>query len=90
MKKYQQGYLLHDTGATVLPNNLMNLTADRTGDVFWLTNHIHFHDQNIFDNSFNLLKKEYDKSTEDFIEHFKKTYLEPFPPAWILWLTLWG
>lgn len=63
---------------------VMNMTADRTGDVFWLTTHSHFHDQNIFHNSLNLLKKEYDKSTEDFIEHFKNRYLEPFPPAWIL------
>jgi hypothetical protein len=35
-------------------------------------------------NSMNLLKKEYEHSTEEFIEHFKKTYIEPFPPAWIL------
>ena len=26
----------------------------------------------------------YDRSTEDFIEHFKQTYTEQFPPAWIL------
>ena len=32
----------------------------------------------------SLLKKEYDRSTEDFIEHFKQTYTEQFPPAWIL------
>lgn len=63
---------------------VMNMTADRTGDVFWITNHIHFHDQNIFNNSLNLLKREYARSTEDFIEHFKSSYLEPFPPAWIL------
>ncbi len=63
---------------------IMNMTADRTGDIFWLTNPVHFHDQSIFNNSMNLLKKEYDHSTEDFIEHFKVTYLEPFPPAWIL------
>ena len=31
-----------------------------------------------------MLSKEYERSTEDFIEHFKRTYTEPFPPAWIL------
>ena len=31
-----------------------------------------------------MLTKEYEHSTEDFIEHFKRTYTEPFPPAWIL------
>lgn len=64
--------------------SIMNMTAERSGDIFWLTNNVHFHDQNIFNNSKILLKKEYDRSTEDFIEHFKHTYIEPFPPAWIL------
>lgn len=63
---------------------VMNMAADRSGDIFWLTNSVHFHDQNIFANSKALLKKEYERSTEDFIEHFKQTYIEPFPPAWIL------
>lgn len=64
--------------------SIMNMTTERTGDMYWLTNHSHFHDQNIYNNSKNLLKKEFDRSTEDFIEHFKHTYTEPFPPAWIL------
>lgn len=32
----------------------------------------------------SILQKEYERSTEDFIVHFKRTYTEPFPPAWIL------
>ena len=64
--------------------SVMNMTAERSGDIFWLTNPVHFHDQNIFINSKSLLKREYERSTEDFIEHFKLTYIEPFPPAWIL------
>lgn len=63
---------------------VMNMTSGITGDIYWLTNNTHFHDQNIFNNSMTLLRKEYERSTEDFIEHFKNTYLEPFPPAWIL------
>lgn len=63
---------------------VMNMTADHSGDIFWLTNPVHFHNQSIFTNSKALLKKEYERSTEDFIEHFKQTYLESFPPAWIL------
>lgn len=61
--------------------SIMNMTAERSGDIFWLTNNVHFHDQNIFNNSKILLKKEYDRSTEDFIEHFKHTYIEPFPSS---------
>lgn len=62
----------------------MNITAARTGDIYWLTNSVHFHDQIIFSNSMSILQKEYERSTEDFIVHFKRTYTEPFPPAWIL------
>ena len=68
--------------------SVMNMTAERSGDIFWLTNPVHFHDQNIFINSKSLLKREYERSTEDFIEHFKLTYIEPFPPAWILGVLL--
>ena len=60
------------------------MTAERTGDIYWLTNASHFHNQNIFSNSMAMLSKEYEHSTEDFIGHFKRTYTEPFPPAWIL------
>lgn len=63
---------------------VMNMTAERTGDIYWLTNASHFHNQNIFSNSMAMLSKEYEHSTEDFIGHFKRTYTEPFPPAWIL------
>lgn len=63
---------------------VMNMTTNHTGDIFWLTNSVHFHNQNTFIDSKALLKKEYERSTEDFIEHFKQTYIEPFPPAWIL------
>lgn len=63
---------------------VMNMTAERTGDIYWLTNSSFFHNQAIFHNSMTMLSKEYERSTEDFIEHFKNTYTETYPPAWIL------
>ena len=30
------------------------------------------------------ISKEYSKSKEEFILHFKRTYSEPYPPSWIL------
>ena len=63
---------------------VMNMTIERTSDIYWLTNSSYFHNQTIFNNSMTMLSKEYERSTEDFIEHFKRTYNEPFPPAWIL------
>lgn len=44
---------------------VMNITAARTGDIYWLTNSAHFHDQIIFSNSMSILQKEYERSTED-------------------------
>lgn len=63
---------------------VMNMTVERTGDIYWLVNSSYFRDQTIFSNSLAMLSREYNRSTEDFIEHFKSTYVEPFPPAWIL------
>lgn len=63
---------------------VMNCVSEWTGNIYWLTTSSYFRDQAIFSNSLNMLTKEYEHSTEDFIEHFKSTYSEPFPPAWIL------
>lgn len=63
---------------------IINIVAERTGDIYWLTNPEYFHSRPIFANSLNLLTKEYAHSAEDFIEHFKNSYTEAFPPAWIL------
>lgn len=63
---------------------IMDVTAKQSGDDFWLTNPIHFANSQSFADTKNLIDKEYRKSTEDFILHFKETYVEPYPPAWIL------
>lgn len=63
---------------------VMNITAEMTGDDFWLTNEVHFANLRTFNDTKTLIDNEYRKSTEDFIQHFKDTYVEPYPPAWIL------
>lgn len=63
---------------------VMNMTVEWIGDKYWLTSSAYFHDQVVFNNSMLKLSKEYARSTEDFIEHFKRTYIELYPPAWIL------
>lgn len=63
---------------------VMNIAAEMLGDNFWLTNFIHFANPRAFTDTMNVIDKEYRKSTEDFILHFKDTYVEPYPPAWIL------
>ena len=61
-----------------------NVAAEMTGDIFWITNPIHFKNSNVYAKTFSLIKSEYSKSTEDFIKHFNATYSEPFAPAWMI------
>ena len=63
---------------------IMNVPAQMTGDIYWLTNRIHFANQRTFNETQNTIDREYAKSTEEFIKHFKQTYNEPYPPSWIL------
>ena len=58
---------------------VVNTITDMSGDIFWMTNPSFVNAGTI-----NLIQREYDRSTEDFITHFKATYSDPFPPAWIL------
>lgn len=58
---------------------VVNTITDRTGDIFWMTNPVY-----VNSSTSSLIQREYSHSTEDFIEHFKRTYSDPYPPAWIL------
>ena len=58
---------------------VVSIVAEKTADPFWMTNASF-----INAGTLSLIEKEYKHSTEDFIEHFKSTYSDPFPPAWIL------
>ena len=58
---------------------VVNTITDRTGDIFWMTNPAY-----VNSSTSSLIQREYSRSTEDFIEHFKRTYSDPYPPAWIL------
>ena len=58
---------------------VVNTITDRTGDIFWMTNPSY-----VKAGALTLIQREYAHSTEDFIVHFKNTYSNPYPPAWIL------
>lgn len=55
-----------------------------TGNPFWMTEDSIFTDQNKFIHTMALIDTELHRSREDFIIHFKETYSDPYPPAWIL------
>ena len=63
---------------------VMQITAEMTGDPFWLTTPSFFLDQTKFNETMRAISVEYNKSKEDFILHYKRTYSNPYPPAWIL------
>lgn len=54
------------------------------GDNFWMTNPVYFVDSSKFQKTLALLAHEVNKSREEFIVHFKQTYSDLYPPAWIL------
>ncbi len=63
---------------------IMNIPVQITGDIYWLTNSVHFANQRTFQETKNTIDREYTKSTEEFIKHFKNSYCDPYPPSWIL------
>jgi abortive infection bacteriophage resistance protein len=62
----------------------VNITSRETGNPFWMTDLTCFYDAKQFVKTQQLIDTELAKSREDFIEHFRTTYSEPYPPAWML------
>ena len=54
------------------------------GDTFWMTNPSNFSNPVKFSKTLHLIDDELNHSKEDFITHFKDTYKDPYPPAWML------
>ncbi|MDF9829939.1 Abi family protein [Parabacteroides sp. PF5-6] len=53
-------------------------------NVFWMTDRNNFSNQYFFDETLNIITHEIGKTKEEFILHFKKTYSNPYPPAWMI------
>ena len=65
-------------------SSIVNIGSAMTGNPFWLTDSGSFIDIVKFQHTINLIDTELHRSREDFIVHFKQTYSDPYPPAWIL------
>ena len=63
---------------------IVNITSRETGNPFWMTDSACFYDAKTFDKTKLLIDAELAKSREDFIDHFRNTYSDPYPPAWML------
>ena len=58
---------------------MVNTMTNRTGDIFWMTNPSYVKPATL-----SLIQREYARSSEDFITHFKSSYSDPYPPAWMI------
>lgn len=63
---------------------IVNITTRETGNPFWMTDPACFYDTKTFVKTKLLIDAELAKSREDFIDHFRNTYSDPYPPAWML------
>ena len=63
---------------------IVNIGSDMTGNPFWMTDSSNFIDAAKFRHTMDLIDAELHRSREDFIVHFKQTYSNAYPPAWIL------
>ena len=65
-------------------STLANFVAEETGSIFWVTDASNYLNLDRYNTLMNVIDKEYTGSKEDFIEHFKAAYSEPYPPAWMI------
>ena len=63
---------------------IVNIGSELTGNPFWMTEGANFTNQGKFVHTMSLIDAEINRSREDFIVHFKQTYSNDYPPAWIL------
>ncbi|MBP3228779.1 MAG: Abi family protein [Bacteroidaceae bacterium] len=63
---------------------IVNIGSEMTGNPFWMTDGGNFIDAGKFRRTMELIDAEQHRSREDFIVHFKQTYSDVYPPAWIL------
>ena len=63
---------------------IVNFGSELTGNPFWMTDAANFINMGKFRHTMDLIDGELNRSREDFITHFKNTYSDAYPPAWIL------
>ena len=63
---------------------IVNTGCELTNDPFWITNVSNFTNRVKFNHTLTLIDAEINRSREDFIDHFRQTYSDAYPPAWML------
>lgn len=63
---------------------IVSFATDMIGDSFWMTDVSNYANTQKFNRSLHLIEEELNHTKEDFINHFKGTYSNQYPPAWML------
>lgn len=63
---------------------IVNISCAETNDVFWMTNSLFFARAEKFDKTMSFIDKELQNTREDFINHFRNVYDNPYPPSWMI------
>ena len=63
---------------------ITNYASLNFGNLFWLTDKSFFSNEDKYQETLAVIDKEIQNSKEDFITHFNETYLEAYPPAWMI------
>lgn len=67
-----------------LRSAIANIVASESGNIFWMTDPGMFVNEHRFAKTIELIDKELEHSTEDFIKHFETKYSDTYPPSWML------
>ena len=63
---------------------LANIGCQELGDRYWITKPKHFANADKFKQTLAVIEKELASSKEDYIEDFRRNYVENYPPAWMI------
>ena len=63
---------------------LANFGCKELHDDYWITNSTYFANSVRFNQTMTVIDKELDGSKEDYIENFRASFIEPYPPTWMI------
>ena len=63
---------------------LANIGCQELNDKYWITKPEYFANADKFNQTLAVIEKELVSSKEDYIEDFRRNYIESYPPAWMI------
>ena len=63
---------------------LANIGCQELNDKYWITKPEYFANADKFNQTLAVIEKELASSKEDFVEDFRRNYIEKYPPAWMI------